>query len=121
IGSIYEAAFDLARWPTAMAKIAHILDGHRALMFVPDMSGREFWASHQVAPEMMTGYAEHYREVDIWTDRCARFLTKTGSTILGEMVASEKEYSGSEFWNDFSRPADIFRVACVAVEIPPNA
>src|SRR6185312_8663054 len=121
IDEIYESAFDLDRWPMTMARIASILNGHRALMFVPDMAGRSFWASHDVSPDMMAGYEEHYRDIDTWTHRCARYLTATGSTILGEMVVPEREYARSEFWNDFSRPADIYRVACVAVEIPEHS
>src|SRR5207245_8049122 len=97
IGSIYESALDLTQWQTAMERIAHAAGGHRALMFVPDMtSAGEFWAAHDIDPSMMSGYAEHYREKDLWTDRCARYLTVTGSTISGEMVMSDREYVRSE-------------------------
>jgi DNA-binding CsgD family transcriptional regulator/PAS domain-containing protein len=117
VGSIYEAALDVAQWQTAMGRIASALDAHRALMFVPEMkSGREFWAAHDIDPGMMAGYAEYYCRRDLWALRGYDSLTNPGSTNMDQMVISEAEFLKSEFWNDFTRPIDVFRAACVTVE-----
>lgn len=117
IGSIYEAALDIAQWQTAMGRIAHAVDAHRALMYIPELkSGREFWAAHDIDPSMMAGYAEYYRHTDLWTLRSFDMLQRAGSTALDVMTVGEAEYLKSEFWNDFARPADLFRAAVVAVE-----
>jgi DNA-binding CsgD family transcriptional regulator len=120
IASIYESALDLSHWRITMHKIAHALGGHRALMFVPDLNVQGFWAAHDIQPDMMAGYQEHYRQVDVWTNRCHPHLNTNGATTLGEIVIPEREYERSEFWNDFTRPADIFRIAAVAVDIADN-
>jgi DNA-binding CsgD family transcriptional regulator len=117
IGSIYEAALDVAQWPAAMGRIARAVDGHRALLFVPEMkSGGEFWAAHDVDPGMMAGYAEYYRHKDLWMLRSYDLALSPGSTLLDETTVSESEYEKSEFWNDFARPIDIFRAACAIIE-----
>lgn len=117
IGAIYDSALDLSNWRVAMQRISQVLGGHRALMFVPDLNAQGFWAAHDIGPDMMKGYEEHYRQVDVWTNRCHPYLNKNGATTLGEIVIPEREYARSEFWNDFTRPADIFRIAAVAVDI----
>ena len=120
IASIYECALDLSHWRITMQRITHALGGHRALMFVPDLNAGGFWAAHDIQPDMMAGYQEHYREVDVWTNRCHPHLYTNGATTLGEIVIPEREYERSEFWNDFTRPVDIFRIAAVAVDIADN-
>jgi DNA-binding CsgD family transcriptional regulator/PAS domain-containing protein len=124
VGSIYEAALDLAQWQTAMGRIAGAVDAHRALMFVPEMkSSREFWAAHDIDLGMMTGYAEYYSSKDLWSLRGYDSLSRAGSTSMDQMVVSEAEFLKSEFWNDFTRPIDVFRAACVTIEAsgPPLA
>lgn len=121
VGAIYEAALDQSRWAAAMARITRAIGGHRALMFVPDLNAGGFWAAHDIEPEMMSGYHEHYRSVDIWTNRCNPFFAANGSTALSECVVPEREFLRSEFWNDFTRRADIFRLAGVAVDIKNHA
>jgi DNA-binding CsgD family transcriptional regulator len=120
IESIYECALDLSHWRSTMQRITLALGGHRALMFVPDLNAGGFWAAHDIQPDMMAGYQEHYRQVDVWTNRCNPHLYTNGATTLGEQVIPENEYERSEFWNDFTRPADIFRIAAVAVDIADN-
>jgi DNA-binding CsgD family transcriptional regulator len=116
IGSIYDAALDIVHWQTAMARIAKAVDAHRALMFVPGMkSSREFCAAHDIDPGMLAGYAEYYRHKDLWTLRSYDILTRAGSAGTGELTVSQAEYLKSEFWNDFTRPADIFHSACVMI------
>lgn len=116
VGSIYEAALDATQWPTAVGRIAKALDGHRALMFVPEMkSSREFWAPHNIDPSMMAGYADYYRHKDLWVLRSYDSLRNPGSTSLDTMVVSEPEFLKSEFWNDFTRPIDVFRASCVTI------
>lgn len=117
VGSIYEAALDLEQWQTAMGRIARAVDAHRALMYIPEMkSGREFWAAHNLDPSMIAGYAEYYRHKDLWTLRSYDILHSAGATALDVMTVSEAEYLKSEFWNDFTRPVDLFRAAVVMVE-----
>lgn len=70
IGAIYDSALDLSNGRVAMQRITQALGGHRALMFVPDLSARGFWAAHDIEPSMMAGSEEHYRRVDVWTNRC---------------------------------------------------
>lgn len=118
IGLIYDAAYDLERWPKAMASIAGMLNAHRALMFAPKVGEQGLWASHDVSTEMMRGYGEYYHQADVWSQRSYRILTHAGATIQNDMAMSDQEYARSEFWTDFARPADIFRVACVAVDLP---
>jgi DNA-binding CsgD family transcriptional regulator/PAS domain-containing protein len=117
IGSIYEAALDAAQWQTAISRIAGALDAHRAQMFVPDMkSSGDFWVAHNIEPSMMPGYAEYYRYRDLWVLRSYESLRRPGSTSFDAMVVSEAEYLRSEFWNDFTRPIDVFRAACVTID-----
>jgi DNA-binding CsgD family transcriptional regulator len=65
---------------------------------------------------MMAGYAEYYRHRDLWVLRSYDSLRSPGSTSLDAMVVSEREFLKSEFWNDFTRPIDVFRAACVTIE-----
>ena len=117
VGSIYEAALDVAQWQTAMGRIARAVNAHRALMFVPEMkSSREFWAGHDIDPGMMAGYAEYYSRKDLWALRGYDSLSSPGCTSFDQMVVSEAEFLKSEFWNDFTRPIDVFRAACVTIE-----
>jgi DNA-binding CsgD family transcriptional regulator len=86
-------------------------------MFVPEMkSSSEFWAGHDIDPGMMAGYAEYYSSKDLWALRGYDSLSSPGSTSFDQMVVSEAEFLKSEFWNDFTRPIDVFRAACVTIE-----
>jgi DNA-binding CsgD family transcriptional regulator len=86
-------------------------------MFVPEMKSiRELWAAHDVDPSMMTGYAEYYRQKDLWMLRSYNLVLSPGSTLLDQTTVSQAEYLKSEFWNDFARPIDIFRAACAIIE-----
>ena len=117
IGSIYEAALDVSRWPAAVGRIAHALDAHRAQLFAPEMKvGREFWIGHNIDPAMMPGYAEYYRHKDLWVLRSFERLRDPGSTSFDTMEVPEAEYLRSEFWNDFTRPIDVFRASCVTID-----
>ena len=117
IGSIYEAALDISQWQAAIGRIAHALDAHRAQLFAPEMRvGRELWVAHNIDAAMMPGYAEYYRHKDLWVLRSFDRLRDPGATSFDTMEVTEAEYLRSEFWNDFTRPIDVFRAACVTID-----
>lgn len=117
IGSIYEAALDISQWQAALGRIARALDAHRAQLFAPEMKvGRELWVAHNIDAAMMPGYAEYYRHKDLWVLRSFDRLRDPGATSFDTMEVTEAEYLRSEFWNDFTRPIDVFRASCVTID-----
>jgi hypothetical protein len=114
---LYEAVLAPEHWAGAMSALATTLDGHRAVLFTPDATAdRMFWAAHAFEPSMMAGSAEHYHAHDLWTQRGVAGGAPTGWRGTGEGLVPEAEFRASEFWNDFLRPMDMFRLATVVVD-----
>jgi DNA-binding CsgD family transcriptional regulator len=117
VGHLYEAVLAPEHWAGAMAVLAETLDAHRAVLFTPGASAdRMFWTAHDFDPSMLVGYAEHYHAHDLWTHRGMAGGAPTGWCNTGEHLVPEAEFRASEFWNDFLRPMDMFRLATVVVD-----
>lgn len=118
VDSIYGAATVAGEWAPVMERIARITGADRALMFTPSReAARQLWASHEIQPEMMAGYGEHYADEDLWTREVyRRKLPRPGALLMGEELVSNRELLRSRFFNEFLRPIDIRSFAGVFIE-----
>lgn len=87
VGAIYDAALRPEQWPEVVARIVCILRGSAGLLFTPlDPTGfNGFVASVRLAPEILRQYAEHFHQIDIWTQAgVAQERFKTGEVVSDE-------------------------------------
>lgn len=117
IGEIYDAGLDPSLWQSVVPSIARAASADSALLFTPFAeSAHHLWAGHRIDPAMMTAYAEHYADQDLWTSRAFEQGLKPGDCATSEMLATESELRRSVIWNEMLKPYDIFRMAGMFVD-----
>lgn len=113
VASIYDACLDGSRWQPTLQSILRHLDANGGQLWSPflDAKGGGFdFAESGHDFNMRSEYAAYYRHHDLWFQRAeARCLT-TGTILTDRELISEREFSGSEFWADFLRKTDSYRM-----------
>jgi len=124
VGAIYDAALRPALWPDVVARIVGRLGGSAGLLFTPlDPTGSNgFVASFQLSAHTLSQYAEHFHQLDIWTQAGAtlgRF--KTGEVVSDEELVPRAALLESSYFKGFLQPAGISRLCTAAIFGTENA
>jgi DNA-binding CsgD family transcriptional regulator len=108
IGSIYDAAADPDKWSEFLATLSGMTAGSCAMVLmheakIPKHTVSSSWGFN---PKALRLYQERYGElVDVWT---RRGQTKpAGYVCTSESLSPISELTGTEFYNDFTRPYDV--------------
>lgn len=108
--NLYAAASAPGRWPAAFAGIVNLLDGSSGLMFshqaTPELHG--LWVPHNLQPDWLQRYAEHYHAHDIWMQMGeAQGVFFPGNVLIGDDLLPRRAFLDSIFYREFLRPQDI--------------
>ena len=113
VGAIYEAGMNPEGWPTVLGLVRRHLDAHASQLWTPLVSPGEdgFAYTHNMDEDARTAYIEYYHRHDIWNSGALRRgLVRDDSAFVDRQMVDDGVWRASEFWNDFLRRQDIFRV-----------
>lgn len=117
VGQIYDAAYDPTRWPDFLHSIARALEGRGTLIFQHNFETREGNTTHDGTPltvavgfdpAFLKSYDEYYSRVNVWAMNEPEL--KTARALTGSMLFPDRNLSKTEFYTDWLRPQDYFRV-----------
>lgn len=109
IDGIYAAAVDTGELSQTIGKVANAAGADSALLFTPSHDAhRRLWAAHEIRPESMAGYAEHYVDLDVWTHAVYRRKPRIGDLLIDRDLVPNDTFIRSAFLNEFLEPIDIF-------------
>lgn len=116
---ISEAAFDDSLWVEILDHIRRDLGGSHALLFTPDLGLADpegLWASPYLTPDDLQEYIDYYHTKDLWTlYGFDKGVMRTGCVFLGQELVSDKEFTRSEYYSDYTRNMDIRQLVAATV------
>lgn len=131
VGDIYEAAQDPQLWPAVLERLLAQLGAHAGQLWtptLPDPLQGGLVIKHSIDASMYGAYLAHFHTCDLWKQRVIELgLLRTGAAYLDAQLLPEHEWRGSEFWNDFLRQQEFFRLCGGVVDdglrsgLPPVA
>jgi len=107
---IYDAATGGAPWSAVGAGMMRLVNARSASLMVGDFRGGgvDLLYHGDIPMDAVLAYRNHYRKVDLWTNRAAEAVARDGPGnrpkvwTSGHMVP-DREFLSSEFYNDFGR------------------
>jgi DNA-binding CsgD family transcriptional regulator/PAS domain-containing protein len=113
VGAIYEAGMQPEGWQQVVGRIQHHLKAESSQFWTPLTfpadGGFAFLHNMDEAPRQ--AYIDYYHRHDIWNFRALeRGMVRDDSAFVGDQVVDAAEWRMSEFWNDFLRKQDLFRI-----------
>lgn len=117
VSEIYESAEDPSRWASTLYRIMATVKANGAQLwspFLPVENGGLDVARNVSDAKMRQDYANYFCDRDIWFKRASEKSFAAGDLIVDKALVSEMEFRKSEFWNDYLRPLDSFRM-CTAI------
>jgi DNA-binding CsgD family transcriptional regulator len=117
VGKIYDAAYDPTRWPELLRAIARALDGRGTLIFQHNFETREgnmtregtpLTVAVDFDPAFLKTYDEYYSRINVWAMNEPEL--KTARALTGSMLFPDRNLPKTEFYTDWLRPQDYFRV-----------
>lgn len=106
---IYDAGAGGTPWLTVGRGLKALVNANSASLMVGDFAaGRQEILYHAEIPEdWAAAYRNHYRKVDLWTNRAAQAIARQPGEIRvwtsGEALVPDHEFLRSEFYCDFGR------------------
>jgi len=114
IGTIYEAGLDTERWQDVLGSVIQALGAHAGQLFTPDVLREEdggIVVAQGIGSEPYADYQAYYCQHDVWKHRVLeRGPAISASAYTDEMLITQDEWRKCEFWNDFLRQQDFFRL-----------
>jgi DNA-binding NarL/FixJ family response regulator len=107
-GLIYDAAGGGTSWATVGKDLERLVNARSASLMAGDFSTGETEILYhaEIPSAAVAAYQQHYRSVDLWTNRAAAAATHSGQMpkvwTSGHLVP-DREFLRSEFYNDFGR------------------
>jgi len=108
---VYDAASGGATWASVGQGLERLVDARSASLMAGDVSTGtvEILYHAEIPAAAVTAYQQHYRSVDLWTNRAARAVARSSPDQVPKVWTSghlvpDREYLHSEFYNDFGRP-----------------
>lgn len=108
IDLLYEAVVEPNGWTLFLQGFSDALHGHAAILFTQDYQSAAvpFFAAVRSDPAVGQSYQDHYVSVNIWMRREENL--RTGRAVTDQLLATDDELRGSEFYNDWLRPQHPF-------------
>lgn len=114
IGDIYEAGLNPQLWPDVLTHVLSQLGAHAGQLWTPTLPDPQqggLVIERSIDAGMYHAYLAHFHACDLWKQRVIELgLLHTGATYLDAQLLPEHEWRGSEFWNDFLRQQEFFRL-----------
>ncbi|MBS0540138.1 MAG: hypothetical protein JSR47_15330 [Proteobacteria bacterium] len=123
VAGVYDAALDSALWPSLLDAAVTRFGGAQAIVYTPDVAPNAggFMFSHDIAPEWIAAYEQHYRPLDVWMNGYhERFEGRSGA-FTGDGLVAREELVRTEFYNDFVRPQGLDHLCTSVIYRAPNA
>jgi DNA-binding CsgD family transcriptional regulator len=114
IGNIYEAGLDGSRWPAFMEKLASTLHAGFGNLWLLDVSNWSFSCEDGGAVSSFSGldsstvgrYKEHYASLNVWLPNALNLAE--GDLTISSALYPDRLLKGTEFYDVFLRPNDLF-------------
>ncbi|MGO1079972.1 response regulator transcription factor [Inquilinus sp. CA228] len=109
IGQVYDAALGDEDWSAALARVRALLGADCAELLYSGGSAEN--AVHVgCEPADIQAYNDYYH----WTSPLLPMMPRlgTGSVVTNHMLVPERDFTRSEFYNDFLRPRDAYSGLC---------
>lgn len=121
IGLIYEAAIEPAALNPLIAALVDLVGGSCGWMVEAHPDGMALPAAHNLNPELMRLYAEHYHLVDPWLIRGIR-IAEPGRWLNMERAISTAEFRQSEIFHDLvlGTHTDVLHNICMPFDLSPH-
>jgi DNA-binding CsgD family transcriptional regulator len=107
---IYDAAAGAAPWTLVGRSLERLVDAQSASLMAGDFrsGGPEILYHADIPPSAVAAYQQHYKHVDLWTNRAFREVARTSPPSVPKVwtsghLVSDDEFLRSEFYNDFGR------------------
>jgi DNA-binding CsgD family transcriptional regulator len=120
---IYDAASGGSPWTAVGKGLERLVSATSGSLMVGDFStgSVEILYHAEIPPAAVTAYQQHYRSVDLWTNRAARAANTVPDRIpkvwtSGRLVP-DTEFLRSEFYNDFGRQLGLRYVVGTVVHL----
>lgn len=113
VGAIYEAGMQPDGWQQVLGRIRHHLKSHASQFWTPLTFPAEggFAFIHNLDEAQRLSYIDYYHQHDIWNiGALQRGLVRDDAAFVGDQLVDDAEWRVSEFWNDFMRKQDLFRI-----------
>lgn len=107
IGQVYDAALDETLWPDFLERVADVVSGSSAHLFLQDMrtNAVPFMVTVRTDPHYVRLYETYYASVNPWIAPLARI--PQGVAIASHRVMTQQVLTKTEFYSDYLRPRDI--------------
>jgi DNA-binding CsgD family transcriptional regulator/PAS domain-containing protein len=111
VGLVYSAAADPAGWPLVLERFAEIMGATHTTFVAQDVASDRgtIAAAFRVDPSFQRSFGEHYCRVNVWMTR-RKHLMVPGAVATGPTLCPESELLGSEWYNDWLRPQELFHL-----------
>ncbi len=107
---IYDAASGGTPWAAVGRGLERLVNARSASLMAGDFQAGagEILYHAEIPPPAVVAYQQHYRSVDLWTNRAARAIANTPADRIPRVWTSghlvpDGEFLRSEFYNDFGR------------------
>jgi DNA-binding CsgD family transcriptional regulator len=117
IGALYDAAAELALWPTIAAELARLFHSESCMLLTADAragGGKLLGATENLRGRAMADYADYYYAQDEWL---AGGLRRPGQAVLGRDIAPAEWYAKSEFLNELCLRAGVYDLVGGAIPL----
>jgi DNA-binding CsgD family transcriptional regulator len=105
---LYEAAFEVGKWPLFLAALAQMLEGTLPTLFLHNTQAHSGALSIHAGYDTATvrSYQERFAERNVWL-RGGLHLLQPGHVRTSHMMCSRAEFLRSEWYSDYCRPLGI--------------
>lgn len=102
--AIDRAAFDSGDWNDVPSALARAFPGSFGAFWNINYSQTDmsFLATHNIAPDFLKSYAEHFAFINPWTEYWENI--RNGTVAASEVVAPARSFDRTEFYNDWLKP-----------------
>ncbi len=106
IGGIYDAAMDADQWSGFLEILGETFNAGPSMFLIQNLSSGEVPVMTGVRfdPGFIDSYVAYYASVNVWTQR--EEAAPAGTVVTDQMLATDEELVGSEFYNDWLAPQD---------------
>ncbi|MBJ6124320.1 helix-turn-helix transcriptional regulator [Microvirga splendida] len=121
---IYDAASGGTSWTAVGRGLESLVNARSASLMAGDFStgSSEILYHAEIPPAAVAAYQQHYRSVDLWTNRAAKAIVNTPPDRIPKVWTSghlvpDSEFLRSEFYNDFGRQLGLRYVVGTVVHL----
>jgi DNA-binding CsgD family transcriptional regulator len=108
VDMLYEAAFDVEKWPSFLVALAQVLEGTLPTLFLHNSQAHTGTLAIHAGYDSATvrSYKEHFAERNLWL-REGVHLLQPGYVRTSHMMCARTEFLRSEWYSDYCRPLGI--------------